>query len=61
MEFAKTKSRALRFSIIIRDNKTSKTKSIRFDNDVKDVGELLDLIKELLEKHYDKYDEKEIY
>ncbi len=41
-----------RFTIRICDNLSNKTKSFVFDNDLKSVDELFNLIKNLLEKYY---------
>lgn len=54
MAFPKNKV-PLRFTIIIRNNKTDKHKSIRFDDEsIKSEKQLLDLIKKQLENYYNK-------
>jgi len=43
-----------KFTILVRNNKTKKHKSIVFSNKIKTEQELLNLIKTLLKKHYEK-------
>ena len=43
-----------KFTILVRNNKTKKHKSIVFNNSIKTEQELLNLIKKLLENHYNK-------
>ncbi len=45
------KNKPLKFTILVRNNKTNKHKSFRIDCD-EDEDELLDLIKKLLKEHY---------
>ena len=42
-----------KYTIRIYDNKTNKTKSFVFDNDIKNVKKLANLIKRLLREYYD--------
>ncbi len=49
MRIGKTKAR---FTIRLYDNKNNKTKSFVFDNGLKSVEELANLIKKLLGEHY---------
>ena len=52
MEFADNKkNKVLPFTIMVINNRTKKTKSIRFGNNVKTEQELLDLIKKSLNKY----------
>ena len=43
-----------KFTIRIYDNRTNKTKSFVFDNEIKNVEKLANLIKKLLRKYYEK-------
>lgn len=54
--FPKDNKRAvLKFTILIRNNKTNKHSCVRFDNpEIKSEKQLLDLIKKQLENYYNK-------
>ena len=58
IKFANKKRGLLKYLILVKDNLTQKTKSVRVNIEVKNEGELLNLIKKLLIEYFKVKDEK---
>ena len=52
MKIGKQKQARARFTILVRNNKTNKHKSLVFENDINTEKDLLNLIKKLLINYY---------